>query len=428
MPAKSPTTLQETQRLKKLLEVLRTANAILRLDDLLQYVVDAGAELIAAEGCSILLHDADTHHLRFVTVSQGLPTSLIGITVPVADSLIGWTWAHNQPMVSHRAQQDPRHFRALDRHLPHPVASLLAVPMRFQDQTTGVFVAFNKRQGRFSPQDTETLEVLAAQAAAAIYNAQLMQQTHQAYLDLQRLDKMKSDFIAITSHELRTPLGLILGFATYLREVLPKEHHRYVDAIVRNALRLKELIEDLSYLENLQRDTAVIERQPVDLTALLREVRETLLDLAAAHQVTLEPIPQVPLPPLKGDRHKLGVALRQLMKNAILFNRPGGKVWVEIILTPEAVQITVKDTGVGIPPEDLPYIFKRFYQVEDHLTRRNEGLGLGLAIAKAMIEAHEGRIWATSEVGKGSAFTVQLPLESGPTEDKATGERPTGEA
>lgn len=401
---------ENIRRLERLLEVNRSMSAILDLDDLLQHILNIGAELVDAESCSILLHDEESQQLYFAAGPPALLSRAQNIPVPLENSLAGWVFTHHEPLITHNAPQDPRYFPGIDRNLQHQTVSLIAVPLRLQDRVTGVLEAVNKRHGFFDQQDLDTLEILAAQAAIAIHNAQMLQKVQQAYEELQRLDKMKSDFIAITSHELRTPLSLILGFATHLREILDGDARRYMEMILRNALRLKELVEDLSHLENFQRRAFVVQRRPFNLVLTLRELIQELEGLAETHGVTLELKAPDSTPLIEGDRKKIALALRQVLKNAIQFNRPQGKVWVRLHTIPGFVKITVEDTGVGIPAKDLPHIFERFYQVENHLTRRHGGMGLGLAIAKAMIEAHGGQIWAESEEGQGSVFSIVLPV------------------
>ncbi len=403
--------LQERlHRLERLLEVNRAMSAILDLDALLQHILDVGAELVDAESCSILLYDEKSRHLYFAAGPEGLLARAKDMPVPLENSLAGWVVLHNEPLITHDAQEDPRYFPGIDRNLRHQTLSLVAVPLRLQDRVTGVLEAVNKRHGYFKQEDVETLEVLAAQAAIAIHNAQMLQQVQAAYEELQRLDKMKSDFIAITSHELRTPLSLILGFATHLRETLEGDARRYIEMIIRNALRLKELVEDLSHLENFQRRSSVVQRRRFNIVLTIRELLQELEPLAEHHRVSLEFETPGTIPMVEGDRKKIALALRQVLKNAIQFNRPKGKVWVRLHSIPGFLKITVEDTGIGIPAEEIPRIFDRFYQVESHLTRRHGGMGLGLAIAKAMVEAHGGQIWAESEEGKGSVFSIVLPI------------------
>lgn len=405
---------EHIQRLERLLEVNRSMSALLNLDDLLQHILNIGAELAEAESCSILLHEEGTQQLYFVAGPPALLSQAQDIPIPLEHSLAGWAFTHNDPLIVPNASQDPRYFPEVDRRLQHQTRSVAAVPLRLQDRVIGVLEAVNKKHGSFTPQDIETLETLAAQAAIAIHNAQMLQKAQTAYEELQQLDKMKSDFIAITSHELRTPLSLILGFATHLREILDGDAQRYIELIIRNALRLKELVEGLSHLENFQRGLFVVQHRPFNIVLTLRELVQELNGLAEAHGVTLEfEIPEDAIPLIEGDRKKIALALRQVIQNAIQFNHPEGKVQVRLHTVPGFVKITVEDTGIGIPAKDLPHIFDRFYQVEGHLTRRHGGMGLGLSIAKTMIEAHGGQIWAESEEGRGSVFSIVLPVSQG---------------
>ncbi|RMD60134.1 hypothetical protein D6833_10320, partial [Candidatus Parcubacteria bacterium] len=286
----------------------------------------------------------------------------------------------------------------------------------------GVMEVINRREGVYGREDLEVLEILAAQAAMALVHARMQRELQAAEKKISALEEMKANFVAIASHELRTPLGLILGFATHLREILPAEQRHFVEPIIRGALRLKELTEGLSYLENFDRKEAILETTTVNLYVVVRQVVEELRPLADEHRVTVEVVPGETTPLVEGDQAKLTSALRQVVKNAIQFNKPQGKVRVHFAVIPGYVKVMVEDTGIGIPQEDLERIFDRFYQVEHHLTRQHGGMGLGLAIARTLIEAHGGQIWAESEEGQGSRFSILLPVRRQTLSRKPEGE------
>ena len=222
--------------------------------------------------------------------------------------------------------------------------------------------------------------------------------------------ELKSDFIAITSHELRTPLGLILGHATFLRELLGKEYHEQIDMIIKNASRLKEIIESLASVDNYQSGAARIRQGTVSIARVVEDVVASFSDMASQRNITLKADPGRDDLRVEVDGGKIAIALSNLVKNAIMFTDENGHVFVTGELVPGYVKVSVVDDGIGIPAKDLPYIFDRFFQVESHLTRRHGGMGLGLSVAKAMIEMHGGRIWAESMEGKGSNFTFLLPV------------------
>jgi signal transduction histidine kinase len=228
---------------------------------------------------------------------------------------------------------------------------------------------------------------------------------------------MKSGFIAIASHELRTPLGLILGHATFLREVVEPDYREQMDIIVRNGLRLKEIVDDLAKMDNVQRGGAIVHNRPVSIKRVIEEVMDSFYQEAKQKGITIRSdAPQESLL-VEGDSSKISIALSNLVKNAIAFNNSGGHIIIVAESIPGYVKTSVIDDGIGIPSKDLPHIFERFYQVESHLTRKHGGMGLGLSVSKVMIEMHGGRIWAESVEGKGSNFTFLLPTK---TETEAT--------
>jgi signal transduction histidine kinase len=289
--------------------------------------------------------------------------------------------------------------------------SLLAVPLQIKNRCIGVLEAINKQEGgTFDQEDVEILTTLAAQAAVAIENAQLVGALRETYERLEGLDQLKSNVIAIASHELRTPLGLILGYATLLQEQLGEAAKPQLDAVSRAALRLKYIIETMLNMRYLE--TGQMELSPTyfDLRAEIQEACNDYRTIAQAKELALETdLPDVEMPTL-ADREKMRIVLDNLISNAVKFTPPGGQVRVAMRRRDDKVELTVTDTGIGIAPQELERIFDRFYQVEDHLTRRHEGLGLGLSTVKGLVELHGGRVWAESVLGRGSRFVVMLPV------------------
>ena len=256
---------------------------------------------------------------------------------------------------------------------------------------------------------------MAALAALTVQNLNLQRRIKAASVELADLDRLKTDFIAITSHELRTPLGLILGHATFLRELIGDQYDEQLATIIKNATRLKEIIENLADVDNFASGAARVRKNHVSLANIVREVTADFQDEAASRNITV----RAELPDgnelfVEADGLKVALALSNLVKNAVMYTDAGGHVTVKAEEMPGHVKISVQDDGVGIPAKDLPRVFERFFQVETHLTRRFGGMGLGLSVAKAMVEMHGGRIWAESEEGKGSIFTFILPIMAQP--------------
>jgi len=279
-------------------------------------------------------------------------------------------------------------------------------------EVVGVLEALNKKDhAHYTEEDLTILETLGALAAQAMQNFSLQKKARDTGVELAELERLKTDFIAITSHELRTPLGLILGHATFLREMAGTEYAEQLDMIIRNATKLKEIVENLSDVDNVQKGAARVRNQKVSLAKIVEDVILTFQDEAKARNITLQSQPGDSPFYLDADEVKLGIALSNLVKNAVQFTEPGGNVTVKVEEEDGYIKVSVIDDGIGITSKDLPRVFERFFQAESHLTRHYGGMGLGLAVARAMIEIHDGRIWVESEEGKGSTFIFLLPVE-----------------
>lgn len=376
---------------------------------LLTKIAQTAAELTESESASILLLDERTGDLRFCAAATTEVASLLSeIPVPVTHSIAGTVLQERQPMVVHNAQADPRHFREVGQAIGFETRSLLAVPLQVQERCIGVLEAVNKRYGPFTDEDREILTILAAQAAVAIENARLLEELQKAHRKLQELDRLKSDFITIASHELRTPLSLILGYASLLQEQQPGS--RELEGVLRAAVRLQHIIETMVNLRYLETGELPFRYEEFNLCDEVAQACQIHAALAEASGLTLDAvIPEEPIR-IRADREKIRLVLDNLLSNAIKFTPSGGRVRVKVEERYGNAEITVTDTGVGIPQEALEHIFERFYQVESPMTRRRGGLGLGLSIVREIVEKHGGRVWAESILGRGSRFTVRLPL------------------
>jgi signal transduction histidine kinase len=402
------------ERLQRLLEVSRTLAATHDLPRLLQLIVDVARELTLSEGASILLYDGASGELRFAAGPDSQQSGMRQVSVPLDSSVAGWVFRNRRPLIVNDAAADPRVFRQVDKALKFQTQSVLAVPLTVRREPIGVIEAVNKRGGsNYTEEDQTILETLAPQAAVAIENARLLGQLQEANRELTRLDKMKSDFIAIASHELRTPLGLILGHATFLKDQMLPEHAEQMDVIMRSALRLKAIIEDMSAIAHKEEGQSRVRRAPFSMAHLVVETVERFRPSADEKHIEIG----YDVPPddellVEADRDKLDVVLAHLIRNAITFTDSGGQVGVKAETLSGYVKVFVVDTGIGIPADQVERVFDRFYQVESHLTRRHGGMGLGLSIAKAMVEMHNGQIWCESKEGTGSLFCFMIPVSA----------------
>jgi len=403
-------TVGRLQQLERILEISRELTSTVALVPLLARIVDTAAELTESESASILLQDKRTGELRFQTATGDRSEQLADIPVPIEGSIAGTVLISGEPLIIRDAQADPRHFAGVGQKTGLEIRSLLAVPLQVKERRIGVLEAINKQDDKvFSQEDVEILMTMAAQAAVAIENARLVGALRDAYQRLGQLDKLKSDFISIASHELRTPLSLILLYAAMLREDLGEGAKAKLDPVLRAATRLKGIMEtmfNLRYLETGQMDLAP---SRFDLRAEVQEACKDYETLAGTAGLALSSsLPDEEMP-IYADREKVRVVLDNLISNAVKFTSAGGHVRVALCRRGKDLEMSVADTGIGIPGEDLERIFERFYQVEDHLIRRQGGMGLGLSIVKGLVDLHGGRVWAESVLGRGSRFVVVLP-------------------
>lgn len=402
---------ERMDHLERLLEVVRGLTTAPDLESFLQSIISEATELTNSELASILEYDETAEELRFIAMQWFQRDLLRPVGVPLDGSAAGWVYRRGQPLIIQDVKVDKRHFKVVDRVTRHETHSLIAVPLIVRGEVIGVMEALNKKDdAHYTEEDLTILETLAALAAQAMKNMDLQRKVKVARIELAELERLKTDFIAITSHELRTPLGLILGHATFLRELIGKQHGDQLDTIIRNATKLKEIVESLSDVDNYQNGALRIRNGRVSLAKIAEDAIITFQDEANARNITLKAIIGDSPFYLEADGVKISIAVSNLIKNAIHFTDSGGHVTVCVDEVPGHLKVSVTDDGIGIPPKDLPRVFERFFQVETHLTRRIGGMGLGLTVAKAMVELHGGRIWAESEEGKGSTFTFLLPI------------------
>lgn len=401
--------------LERIVKVSQILNSTLSVEPLLQIIIQAATELTNTEACSIMLIDKRTGELRFAEATGGVIEALKKISVPLENSIAGWVIRKDKPILIRDAKNDPRWHRGVDESTDFETQSILGVPLKVREQVIGVVEVVNKKtEEGFNQDDIQIATTLASHAAIAIENARLLDELQRAYRDLSQLDQIKGDFVSIASHELRTPLAVILGYATFLRANLTGQASEQLDIVLSSAMRLRSLIDDMVNLRHIQTNEVQLERSTFSLRQLVLDVTQEFSQLMGGKQQTLTTkfIPgDTPLN-IDADRQKIYLILANLLSNAIKFTPEGGRIHINVELKGYKYWLNVIDTGIGIPQTEYDRIFDQFYQVEPSLTRKYQGMGLGLSIAKGMVEVHKGRIWVESVVGKGSNFTLVLP--SGP--------------
>jgi PAS domain S-box-containing protein len=253
---------------------------------------------------------------------------------------------------------------------------------------------------------------LRHQHAADAERARLLESERAARAQAEQANLLKDQFLATVSHELRTPLAAILGWMHMLRSNMlpPEKRERALDTVERNAKVQAQLIDDLLDVSRIISGKLELEQEPTDLAAVVAAGVETVRPTAESKGVRLAIALDFPCRVL-GDRHRLQQVVWNLLANAVKFTPAGGLVALSVERSGDEVEITVTDTGAGIPAAFLPHVFERFRQAEGGSARKLGGLGLGLSIVRHVVESHRGSVTAASDgPGKGATFTVRLPF------------------
>lgn len=399
--------------LARLAEISTALNSRVQLEPLLKQIMKTAVEITGSEAASVLLWNNNKQQLFFAasTTISRTDDPLLGMPVPM-DSIAGTILRENRTLQVDDARSDPRHYNKVDEDIQFQTRSLLGVPMTYKDRVIGVLEAINKRNLPWTEDDKMYLNNLAAQAAVAIEGAQLVMELKRANEELSEVDKLKNDFIAIASHELRTPLGVIMGYASFLQEAEDTSTQEHASKVLDSALKLRKIIEDMVNLRYVKQKQSDLQREVMSVADLIGSLQRDSLAIidTQKHKLKFEDVPDAEI---YIDHTRTLMALTNVLHNAMSFTPEGGSITIsaQLINNPREVQLRVTDTGVGLEKHQLDKIFEEFYQIEDHMIRHHGGLGIGLSIARAIVNAHGGRIWAESPgLGQGSTFTIALPL------------------
>jgi PAS domain S-box-containing protein len=301
------------------------------------------------------------------------------------------------------------------RHLQEMGArSLIVVPLIARGRCLASLTLITTGAEReFDRDDLELAEELGRRASLAVDNARLYKESQEARQIAERANRAKDEFLATLSHELRTPLTPILGWTVMLRggSLDEPSMRRGLEVIERNVRVQTQLIGDLLDVSRIITGKLRLEARPVDLRPVVEAGVEAVKPSAEAKGIRLTLDVPDDLPEITGDPDRLQQVVWNLVTNAVKFTPEGGLVEVRLGREPSGVRLTVRDTGIGIPTDFLPYVFERFRQADSTSTRAHGGLGLGLSIVRHLVELHGGMVRADSDgEGKGAVFTVKLPL------------------
>jgi signal transduction histidine kinase len=291
--------------------------------------------------------------------------------------------------------------------------SLLAVPLLFEQQIVGVLAVWGREPGSFAQEVVDLLQTLATQSVLAIQNARLFREIADKSQELEAASRHKSEFLANMSHELRTPLNAVIGFSEVLAEGmfgdLNDKQAEYLQDILESGRHLLSLINDILDLSKIEAGRMELERSDFDLPSAIDNALLLMRERASRKDIAIGRAVDERVGVLDADERKVKQVLLNLLSNALKFTPEGGRIDVRADVRDGMAEISVADTGVGIAAEDQQAVFEEFRQVGAS-AKRVEGTGLGLALSRKFVELHGGRIWVTSEIGKGSTFAFTIPI------------------
>ena len=382
---------------RRLIAIARDLASTLDLDILLDRIINAAADLTGAGAVSILLYDNAARQLFFQVATNLDQPTMRGLVVPLEGSIAGWVVTNRQPVRIANAHEDPRFYQNVEQVTRFKTESMLAIPLITKDKIVGALEAINKREGDFTSDDEDLLLVLGAQAAVAIENTHLFQQ---------------SDLIAEFVHELRTPLASI-GTSTYLilrPEISQEQRESMVKGIQCETLRLSTLASSFLDLARLESGRVQFHTAPFDLLPMLEECCQVMQGIADESGVMLKTEVPPAFPQVEGDRDKIKQLVINLISNAIKYNRSKGSVTVTAGTNQGEWTLAVADTGMGMPESALPHLFEKFYRVRAS-EGKVAGTGLGLSICKQIVTGHGGRNEVKSKLGIGTTFIIHIPTQ-----------------
>ena len=418
LEARTADLTRSVEQLTALGEVGRAVSSTLDLGTVLTTIVSRAVQLSGLDGGVVFEYDEDIEEFvqRVATETGGaLAEARRTARIRKGEGVLGQTAITLEPVqVPDITVPGAYAGRLRENLIGSGVRAILAVPMVREGQLIGCLGVTRNRPGDFPAETIELLRTFATQSALAIQNARLFREIEDKSRQLEAASRHKSEFLANMSHELRTPLNAVIGFSEVLLQrmfgALNDKQDEYLKDIYASGQHLLSLINDILDLSKIEAGRMELAPAPFHLPTALENAVTLVRERAARHGIALHLDLDPRLDQLVGDERKVKQVVLNLLSNAVKFTPEGGRISLTAVRRDSSVEIAVTDTGIGIAPEDQAAIFEEFRQVGSDETRKQEGTGLGLTLAKKFVELHGGRIWVESKLGTGSTFTFTLPV------------------
>ena len=415
-------------------EVAQITTESLDLDEVLNNSLDKVRELMAVETAAIILANEQTGKVTTVARGDGLAKFLDKVKkLPVGNNITGRLALSGMPIVIGDTSKYPE---LVDISLRREgLQSIAAIPLKSSGRVIGTVIVASHDLRSFSSEDISLLNTIGEGLGPTLKNAELygalQEKNHQLEVQNKELlrrqqelvdktreaeeaSRLKSEFLANMSHELRTPLNVIIGFSELMLDAVPgpvnNKQKQCLGDILDSSKHLLGLINELLDLSKIESGKMVLNLKSIALTAVIASSYNTIMAILTPKKQNLDVKIAEGLPRVYADEPRIRQVLLNLISNSAKFTPDGGKLKVEVVKKGDWCQVSVVDNGIGIKKEDQKRIFEPFCQLDNPLAKPKSGTGLGLAVAKQIIEKHGGRIWVESEYEKGSRFIFTLPL------------------
>ncbi len=404
--------------LRALGETSQAVNSTLDLQTVLATIVAKAVQLSGTDAGAIYVFDEERREFRLratYSMDQELIDALGRQHIRLGEANLLPGAARGQPVQVADMREEPQ-TELGDIILRAGYRARLIAPLIRGDDVVGILVVRRKTPGAFPQTTVDLMKTFAAQSALAIQNARLFHEIEEKGRELEVASRHKSQFLANMSHELRTPLNAILGYTELIIDSIygdpPEKMREVLERVQTNGRHLLGLINDVLDLSKIEAGQLTLSLADYSLASLVQGVFAAVEPLAAQKNLSLRTKIAPSLPEGRGDERRLSQVLLNLVGNAIKFTDKG-EVAIEASLSDGSFRVAVRDSGPGIAAADQVKIFEEFQQVDNTLTKQKGGTGLGLAISKRIVEMHGGGISVESQLGKGSTFTIKLPVTAG---------------
>lgn len=402
----------ENARLLALQRAATTLAAFTDTHEVFELILRSVVQLLGEGSASLYTWDEEAGILRLAENINVTGNVVGGRALRPGEGIIGRAFVTREPVIVNDYQNWEGRTAVGEAK---GLRASLAVPLVRSGRALGVLsIRSYDPATAYTEDDARMLGLFGDQVAAALTTVEAFSRQRQAVEQLERLNRAKSEFVSIVSHEFRTPLTGIQGFSEMMRdeELSMEEMREYAGDINKDVQRLNRMINEMLDLDRMESGRMTLHREPMDLNAVVEEAVDRVRPNAPNHTLTLDLQPD--LPQIQADRDRLTQVASNLLNNAVKYSPTGGRITLTTRTQGDQLLFDVRDEGLGIPKEALETIFERYSRVDSQATKDIPGTGLGLPIVRQIVQLHGGRVWAESELGRGSVFHVALPLAGAP--------------